>query len=70
MDNSSQSSNEPIIDPDATSAELDRLLQIKDKAVRKAIALHPNTPPETLIKLFGEYGSLGNYYRCSRGEYL
>jgi len=53
--NSSHSSDELIIKLDATSVELDELMQTKNEAVRKAVVLHPNTSPETLIKLFGDY---------------
>ena len=44
--------NESIIKPDATSAELDKLVKTGTKEVKKKIALHPNTSPKTLIELF------------------
>ena len=39
------------IEPNATAAELDELLRTADSEIKKAIALHPNTSPETLIEL-------------------
>ncbi len=56
MDNNrSSSSDELIVKPDATSAELDELMKTGNKEIKKAIALHPNTSPETLVKLFRDY---------------
>ena len=47
--------NESIIKPNATSAELDKLVKTGSKEVKKKIALHPNTSPKTLVELFPNY---------------
>lgn len=47
--------NESIIKPDATLAELDKLVKTKSDEVKKKIALHPNTSPNTLVELFPDY---------------
>lgn len=66
MDNNDLLSAEDfLIKPDATAAEIDELLKTANSEVKKAIALHPNTSPETLIKLC-EYNP---YNRSSRSYY-
>lgn len=56
MDNNCSSSSEDlIVKPDATSAELDELMKTGNIEIKKAIASHPNTSPETLIKLCKDY---------------
>ncbi len=49
--NRSLSFDESIVKPDATSAELDELIKSGNEEIKKAIASHPNTSPETLVKL-------------------
>lgn len=41
----------PVLTPDMTAAELERLAGHDDHAVRCAVAAHPNTPPDVLRTL-------------------
>ena len=44
-----------IINPDATSTELTKIAAIEHRNIAKAIAKHPNTPPDLLVKLFSKF---------------
>lgn len=53
--NRSLSSDDLILKPDATSTELNQLMKIGNEEIKKAIASHPNTSPEALVKLCRDY---------------
>lgn len=53
--NRSLSFDKSIVKPDAISAKLDELIKRGNKEIKKEIALHPNTPSKTLVKLFRDH---------------